>query len=135
MGGGSGSGVGRDRREGQGARELISGWGESLGCCRDLRWGTAIRVTLARLPAVGDMHPEVATSCGQGELPVDKRHRFTHKTLNPKFVLPTRNIGTKTEQRLREWPTNGWQQLKTHPMGKHHSLTLLMILLCLQAGA
>jgi hypothetical protein len=32
------------------------------------------------------------------------------------------------EQRLKEWLTNQLAQLETHPMGKHQSLTLLMIL-------
>ena len=45
-----------------------------------------------------------------------------------KFVLNTRNAGTKIEQRLREWQTNNWAQFETHPMGKHQSLALLMIL-------
>jgi hypothetical protein len=39
-------------------------------------------------------------------------HEPTHKTSDPKFVLPTRSTGIETEQRLREQPTNDWPNLR-----------------------
>ena len=44
-----------------------------------------------RLLAVGDMDPEVTTSCSQTVLPAEEKgQKHTHKTFDPKCVLPTR---------------------------------------------
>ena len=64
------------------------------------------------LPA-GDRETEVETTCSQAGLPEEgEGHQPTHKTLDLKFVLPTRCAGIKIEQRLREWPTNDWPNLR-----------------------
>ena len=85
-------------------------------------------MTLAEMNSSGDMEPEGPTSCSQAGPPVrDKDTNPPIKTFDPKFVLSKRNAGTKMKQRLRRWLTNN----QTHSMGKHHALTLLMILLCL----
>ena len=62
---------------------------------------------------------EVATFCRQAGLPVKRVGlQYNHKTLNPKFVLPTRCAGIKMEQRLREWPANDWLHLRPIPWEK-----------------
>lgn len=49
-------------------------------------------MTLAEVPNRGDMEPEVITSCSQVGLLVERGgHQPTHKTFDPKFVLPTRS--------------------------------------------
>ena len=60
-----------------------------------------------RLLAIRDMETDIATSYIQAGLPVvGQGHQLTHKTSNPKFVLPTRCAGIKIEQRLREVTTS-----------------------------
>jgi hypothetical protein len=49
-----------------------------------------------------------------------------HKTFDPKFVLPIRCAGIKTEQRLRKWLTNDWPNLGLIPIRERHLLTLLI---------
>jgi hypothetical protein len=67
------------------------------------RFQESMGVTLAETPSTGDMEPEVATSCNQvGHLGGEGLHT-THKTFGSKFVLSTRNAGTKMKQRWREW--------------------------------
>jgi hypothetical protein len=62
---------------------------------------------------------EVATSCSQAGLLVEGGGlQSNHKTLNPKFVLPTRCAGIKMEQRMREWPAIGWLHLRPIPWEK-----------------
>jgi hypothetical protein len=85
-------------------------------------------VTLAVTHSIENIEPEEATSCRQAGTSVDQQgHQPTHKPFDPKFIPSTRNAGWgEGEQRLREWPANN--PLENHPMGKHQSLTLLMIL-------
>jgi hypothetical protein len=53
------------------------------------------------------METEVPIICSQVGTPVKAQgQQPTHKTFDPKFVLPTRSAGTKVEQRLREWSIN-----------------------------
>jgi hypothetical protein len=53
------------------------------------------------------MKLEVAISYSQAGIPVKGYgHKPTHKTLDPKFVLPIRSGRTKMEQRLRGWSVN-----------------------------
>jgi hypothetical protein len=74
------------------------------------------RVTLAETSSIGDTKLKEPTSCSQAGLPVQgKEHQDIHKTFDSKFVLPTRCAGTKMEQRLREWPTNDWPNLRPIP--------------------
>lgn len=62
------------------------------------------------------MEPEVATSCNEMGIPVKgEGQQPTHKTFDPKFVLPTRSVVIKMEQRFREWPTSDWPNLKPTP--------------------
>jgi hypothetical protein len=42
-------------------------------------------------------------------------HHPIYKTFDPKFALPTICAGIKMEQRLREWSTNDWCNLRTTP--------------------
>ena len=78
---------------------------------------------------IGDLDLEEAISCSQTGTPV-KRQRYqpTHKTFNPKFILSTRNAGTRDGPETEEKATQNQTQHKTYPKGKHQSLTLLMIL-------
>jgi hypothetical protein len=47
----------------------------------------------------------MAMSCSKAGLQKEEEgHQSTHKTFNPKFVLPTKCAGIKMEQRLREQP-------------------------------
>ena len=88
-----------------GVRDLRCGLGEAPGRLR--RWA------LLRLLAVGHRDTEVATSFSQAGLPVKgKRHQSIHKIFNPTFVLPTKNPRIKMEQRLKEYPTNNWINLR-----------------------
>ena len=49
--------------------------------------------------AAGDMEFEVVIFCSQVGLPVERQeHQPTHKTFNPKFVIPTRYSGIKMEK-------------------------------------
>lgn len=65
------------------------------------------------------MEPEVTTSCCQVELLVEAAGTLTHKTFNPKCVLPSKSLGIKIKQRLRKWQPNDLAQLviQTHPIG------------------
>jgi hypothetical protein len=72
----------------------------------------------------GSIESEEATSYSQIGIPVEQwRHQPTHKTFNPNFILSTRNAGTGDGAE-----TGGLAQLETQPIGKHQSLTLLMVL-------
>jgi predicted GH43/DUF377 family glycosyl hydrolase len=42
---------------------------------------------------------------------------YYSQTYNPKFVMPTRYLERKIEQRLGAWPNNVWP--KTHPIGEY----------------
>lgn len=85
-------------------------------------------MSLAEKHSNGYMEHDEATSCSKARSPMEWYiHEPTHKTFDPKFGLSTRNARTKMEQKLRASqlitsPT--W----TKPIGKHQSLTLLMIL-------
>lgn len=60
------------------------------------------------LPAE-DTETEVANFSSQAGAPVEGGgHQHIQKIFHPKFVLTTRIIGIKLEQRLREWSTNSW---------------------------
>jgi hypothetical protein len=67
-------------------------------------------------------------------LPVEARgQQPTHKTFNPKLVLPTRGTGIKMKQRLREKPTN---DCPDPPQGGEPTPeTINDTLLCLQTEA
>jgi len=55
------------------------------------------------------------------------RHQSTHKTFNPKFVLPTSCVEIKMEQILRKKPTKNCLNFRPLPQERTNS-TLLMIL-------
>lgn len=81
---------------------------------------------------IGDMEPEETTSCSQAEIPVGrKRHQPTHKKFQPKMYPVQKKKkkmqGQGTEEKLREWPTYNWSNLRCIP-AKHQSLKLLKIL-------
>lgn len=57
-------------------------------------------------------------------------HQPTHKTCNPKFVLPTRWAGIKKEQRLRS--SHDWPNLRPTPWERAQPATINDTLLCLQ---
>ena len=62
------------------------------------------------------METEVSSSHTQVGLPVEGGgHQPTNKTFKPKFVLPTRCAGIKTEKRLKEWLTNDCPNLRSTP--------------------
>lgn len=66
----------------------------SLGQARNLeQWNLPGVYEDAKTPSNCDMRPEPATSCG-------------HRTFDRQCFLPTRSAEIKTEQKLREWPTN-----------------------------
>lgn len=50
------------------------------------------------------------------------------------FVLPIRSAGTKMEQRLREWSTNYWPNLRPNTWTSNNPDTINDILLGLQTG-
>jgi hypothetical protein len=66
-------------------------------------------VTFLRLQPAGDIETEEATSCWQMRLPLEGgEDQPTHKTFNPKFVLPTRYTEIKKcEERV-------WRQSQRH---------------------
>lgn len=65
------------------------------------------------LPERVGLETESDTSCRQAGLPEERGRRPpTHKTFNPKFVLPTRRAGTKMEQRLGEQIASGCPSLR-----------------------
>jgi len=77
----------------------------------------------------GDMETEVAMSCSQAKLPVERgRHEPTHKNFNPKFALPTRcteiTDGAVIEAMAKQWLA----RLETYPMGESQPPILLMML-------
>jgi hypothetical protein len=73
------------------------------------------------------MEPEVATFCSQNEFPVERvGHQPTHKTFDPKFVLPIR-CKDKDGEENEGMANQLLAQLETHPMGENQPLTLLMI--------
>jgi hypothetical protein len=46
------------------------------------------------------MDPEVATSCSQAGLSMERsEHPTSYKAFDPKFILPTGSSGAKIEQR------------------------------------
>jgi hypothetical protein len=105
-------------------------WGASLRLAGDLGWERLWgRLYLRFLPAE-DIETEVATSCSQSRLLVEGwGQQHTHKTFNPKFVLPTRCTGIKMEQRLKNsQPMTA--QLETHPKGENQPLTLILCYAC-----
>jgi hypothetical protein len=68
---------------------------------------------LLRFLAIWAMEPEVATSCSQAGLPVNRYwQQPTHHTFIPKPVLPSRCTATKVEQRWRKKITNVWPNLR-----------------------
>ena len=90
------------------------------------------RVFLAVTHYSMDIEPEETSSCSQAGTPMEPYgYQSTHKTINPKLILSTRNAGTGDGAE-----TEGMaNQLETHSMGKHQSLTTINdILLCLQTG-
>jgi hypothetical protein len=73
-------------------------------------------VTLAMTHSSGDAETEEATSCSKAGTPVElSGHKPTHKTIDPKFILSTRNAGTGNEQRQKEWLTNNGPNLRPIP--------------------
>jgi hypothetical protein len=76
-----------------------------------------MRLTLAKIPTTErDIEIEVVTSYSQVGLS-EKREGYqsTHESFNAKFVLPTRSAEIKMEQRLRQWQTNDWLNLRPIP--------------------
>jgi hypothetical protein len=54
-----------------------------------------MEMTLAMTHSIGDMEHEQATSCGQGiTLVVSQGYHLTHKTINSKFIMSARNVGS-----------------------------------------
>jgi hypothetical protein len=85
---------------------------------------------------VGDIETEVATSCIQSELPEEEvGYQSTHKTLNPKFVQPTRCAGIKMERRLKEKPINDWPNSRPIPSERDNPQNNNNSLLSLQTRA
>ena len=77
-------------------RDKAETWGGS-GSWEDMG------VTLGETPGARDKETEMATSCSQGEFPVEGGgHHPTHKNFHPKMYLPTRYTGIKMELRLKE---------------------------------
>jgi len=71
---------------------------------------------LLRLLAAGDWEPELASSCSQAGLQEEGGgYQPTHKTFYQKFAQLTRYARIKTEQRLRERPTNDCPNLRPTP--------------------
>jgi hypothetical protein len=64
-------------------------------------------MTLAEMPTRGG-YSDLSSRTSR----VERDHHSTHKTFNPKFVLHTRCAGIKTEQGLREHPTNNCHNLR-----------------------
>jgi hypothetical protein len=62
------------------------------------------------------MEPEVATSFSQAGLALEGgEHQPSHKTFDTKFALLTSCAGIKMEQRLKEWSTYDWINMKPIP--------------------
>lgn len=78
-----------------------------------------------RLLAVGDVEPEMATSCSQVGLQEERwRHRPTYRTFHTGFFWPTGSAGTGIGQGLAsQWLT----KLGTYPTGRNQSLTPLVV--------
>ena len=78
--GGSGSGVGRDRRDGQMAMRIngnleVGRWGylqDVTETCNKGRTQESIEVILAVTHSIVDMELEEATSCSQAETPMEQ---------------------------------------------------------------
>jgi hypothetical protein len=88
-----------------------------------------MRVTLAVTHSLGDMEPEEDTSCSQVGTPVERQgHQPTYKTFHPKCIQSTRNVGMEDGAETDRMANQQLAQPETHSMGKHQSLTLLMIL-------
>jgi hypothetical protein len=89
-----------------------------------------VGVTLAVTQYIGHMEPEEVTSCSQtGTITMEQQgQQPTHKTFTTKFILSTRNVGIEDGAGTEGATSQYWAQLETHPLGKHQSLTLLMIL-------
>lgn len=63
-----------------------------------------------------DTDPEPAISCKQARLPMEGLgHQSKHKTLDLHFVLPTGFADIKVAQKLWDWLTNDWSNLKPMP--------------------
>lgn len=72
----------------------------------------------------GDMEPEEA------EPPVEGwEHQPTHKTFEPKFILPKRNAGAESQGKDNQQPV----QLATHPLGQHQLLLMILCYACKQS--
>jgi hypothetical protein len=88
-------------------------------------------VTLAVTHSFGDMEPVEATSCSQARNPIGAIETPTHpQNLQSKMYPVYKKCRHGGWNRLSEWPTNNWPnvRVRANPMGKHQSLTLLMIL-------
>ena len=90
---------------------------ESMGVTLTVSYSTG-DVETERLPPVARKEPQ-----------------WTSRDTDPPTNLLTPNLyciqemhGRGMEQKLTEWPSNNQPQLETHSLGKHQSLTLLMIL-------
>ena len=89
-------------------------------------------MTLADLPAAEDMEFEETSSCRTSR---EGRGTPTHpQTFDPKFALPTRCAEIKMKQKLSEWPTNDWPNLRPSH-GREPIPDAIMELVCLQTGA
>jgi hypothetical protein len=65
------------------------------------------------------LETKVATTCSQAGFPKEgEENQSTHKTINPKFVLPTRCAGIKMEERLKKQPINDYTNLRPIPFGR-----------------
>jgi hypothetical protein len=74
--------------------------------------GTSWRPRIREAPTSGEYGVRSGHLYSQVEFPVEGK---SHKTFNPKYVLPTRCKGIKMEQRLRDWSTNDWPNLRLIP--------------------
>lgn len=124
--------VGRTQiqRKGKSVGMGLGGEEASLGqAAGDLAWGSSwewMGVTLAETPNIRGYRGRVAFSYSQVELPVQEGgHQPIHKTIDPKFVLPTRGAGMQMEQRRREWPTSAWINLRPIAWERASPWTLL----------
>ena len=80
------------------------------------RLSESMQVTLALMPSSEDMELEKITSISHTGPPVEEwGHQTTYKTFDLNLVLSKRNTGTMMEQRLQEWPTIDWLNLRPIP--------------------
>lgn len=92
-----------------------------------LRW--ARNIGKWKLPPKGEMETEMATSCNQERLPMEgSEHHLSYTTLDPQFVMPIIWVGIKLEQKLKEWPTHDWTNLRPTAWERTHTWHILLYL-------